>query len=155
MKPGLALRARAALVAALVLAGGGAWAAEATPLVIESGGRSHAFTVELAATEKTRRLGLMFRRRLAPDAGMLFDYVRPQPVAMWMKNTYIPLDMLFIAADGRVVNIARRAVPRSLRSIPSAGPVRAVLEVNAGTVDRLGIAPGAQVRHGIFGNLGE
>ena len=147
---------RAALAGVLVLAlAGGAEAAAPTPLLIEAGGRIHAFRVELAATERERRLGLMFRRKLAPDAGMLFDYVRPRPVSMWMKNTYIPLDMLFIAADGRVVNVARRTVPHSLRSISSAGRVRAVLELNAGTADRLGIGPGALVRHRIFGNLGE
>ena len=147
---------RAALVAVAVLVDAGAARAGApTPLVIETGTGSHTFEVELAATEKQRRLGLMFRRKLAPNAGMLFDYVRSRPVAMWMKNTYIPLDMLFIAADGRVVNIAKRTVPHSLKSISSAGRVRAVLEVNAGTADRLGIVAGALVRHRIFGNLGE
>ena len=147
---------RAALVAvALLVDAGAARAGAPTPLVIETGTGSHAFEVELAATEKQRRLGLMFRRKLAPNAGMLFDYVRSRPVAMWMKNTYIPLDMLFIAADGRVVNIAKRTVPHSLKSISSAGRVRAVLEVNAGTADRLGIVAGALVRHRIFGNLGE
>lgn len=152
--PGLLARATLAVLLALAVVGG-ARAGAPTPLLIEAGGRTHAFQVELAATEKERRLGLMFRRKLAADAGMLFDYVRAQPVTMWMKNTYIPLDMLFIAADGRVVNIARRTVPHSLRSIPSEGRVRAVLEVNAGTADRLGIAPGARVRHRIFGNLAE
>ncbi len=147
---------RAALVAvALLVDAGAAQAGAPTPLVIETGTGSHAFEVELAATEKQRRLGLMFRRKLAPNAGMLFDYVRSRPVAMWMKNTYIPLDMLFITADGRVVNIAKRTVPHSLKSISSAGRVRAVLEVNAGTADRLGIVAGALVRHRIFGNLGE
>ena len=82
---------------------------------------------------------------------MLFDYGRTQPVAMWMKNTLVPLDILFIAADGRVVNIAADAVPESLTSIPSAGPVRAVLEINAGTAARLGIKPGDRVIHPIFG----
>jgi len=100
-------RTALAVLLALVVVGA-ARAGAPTPLLIEAGGRTHAFQVELAATEKERRLGLMFRRKLAADAGMLFDYVRAQPVTMWMKNTYIPLDMLFIAADGRVVNIARR-----------------------------------------------
>ena len=140
----------AALVIGFVVEAG---AAPPTPLVIAANGASHTFNVELAATEKERQVGLMFRRKMAPDAGMLFDYVRSQRVAMWMKNTYIPLDMLFIAGDGRVVNIAKRTVPHSLTSIPSAGRVRAVLELNAGTSDRLGIKPGDQVRHRIFGNL--
>ena len=147
---------RLALLAVLALLYAGAvpvFAAPQTPLVIESGQGSHTFQVELATTEKERQIGLMFRRKLARDAGMLFDYLKPQPVAMWMKNTYIPLDMLFIAADGRVANIAKRTVPRSLASIASAGRVRAVLEVSAGTTDRLGIKPGDLVRHRVFGNL--
>ncbi len=76
---------------------------------------------------------------------MLFDFQRAVPVAMWMKNTFIPLDMLFIAADGRIVNIARRTVPQSLETIPSAAPVRWVLELNAGAAARLGIRAGDRV----------
>jgi len=110
----------------------------------------HRFVVEIVASQTARSRGLMFRRALAPDAGMLFDYQVEQPVSMWMKNTFIPLDMLFIAGDGRVVNIAQRTVPHSLRPIPSAGPVRAVLEVAAGTVDRLKIKAGDLIRHAIF-----
>ena len=139
----------------LLVVGASAQAGAPTPLVIEIDGTAHAFQVEVAATEKERQIGLMFRRRMAANAGMLFDYIRPQRVAMWMKNTYIPLDMLFIAANGRVVNIAKRTVPHSLRPIASKGRVRAVLEVNSGTIDRLGIAPGALVRHRIFSNLAE
>ena len=108
------------------------------------------FTVELAQDAGQRAQGLQFRETLAAHAGMLFDYVRPQQVTMWMKNTLIPLDMLFIAADGRVVNISTDAVPQSLTPIPSAGPVRAVLEINAGTSARLGIEPGDRVIHPIF-----
>ena len=107
--------------------------------------------VELADTGEERAIGLMFRRDLGPDRGMLFDYRRTQPVAMWMKNTYLPLDMLFIADDGRVVTIGEDSVPGSLDTIASAGPVRAVLEINAGTVARLGIAPADRVIHRIFG----
>ena len=84
-------------------------------------GKTHAFKVELATTPAERSQGLMFRRSLAPDAGMLFDFGRTEPVAMWMQNTLIPLDMLFIAADGRVVNIAQRAVPMDQTPIPSKG----------------------------------
>ena len=112
----------------------------------------HHFTVEIAETRQQRARGLMFRRKMAPDAGMLFDYRRPKPVAMWMKNTYIPLDMLFIRADGSVESIRERAVPHSLASISSKDKVRAVLELNAGTAARLGIRPGDLVRHRIFGN---
>jgi len=95
--------------------------------------------------------GLQGRRRLAADAGMLFDFGRPVPVMMWMKDTHVSLDMLFIDAEGRVVNIARGTVPFSLTPIRSAGPVRAVLEVNAGTAARLGIKPGDRVLHPLFG----
>ena len=109
------------------------------------------FTVEMAQDDAQRAQGLQNRQTLAAHAGMLFDYKRRRPVAMWMKNTLVPLDMLFIGADGRVVNIAADTVPGSLTSIPSAGPVRAVLEVNAGTAARLGIKPGDRVIHPIFG----
>jgi len=108
------------------------------------------FKIELATTPAERAQGLMFRRSLAPDAGMLFDFGRSEPVAMWMENTLIPLDMLFIAADGRVVNIAQRAVPMDKTPIPSKGPVKAVLELAGGTASRLGLKPGDVVQHAIF-----
>lgn len=113
-------------------------------------GKSYRFRVEIAATVKQRAQGLMFRRRLAPDAGMLFDYGREVTVSMWMKNTLLPLDILFISSDGSIVNIAQRTVPGSLAPIPSARPVRGVLEINAGTSSRLGLRPGDKVRHPIF-----
>ena len=113
-------------------------------------GKSHGFRVEVAATAKRRAQGLMFRRLLAADAGMLFDYGREMSVSMWMKNTLLPLDILFISADGTIVNIAQRTVPGSLAPIPSARPVRGVLEINAGTSSRLGLRPGDMVRHPIF-----
>lgn len=119
-------------------------------VTIVTGEARHVFRVEIASTPAERERGLMFRRELAADAGMLFDFQRPQPVSFWMKNTLIPLDMLFVAADGRIVNIAERAVPGSLRPISSAEPVRAVLEVNGGTAHRLGIAPGDRLEHPIF-----
>jgi uncharacterized membrane protein (UPF0127 family) len=110
------------------------------------------FTVEMAVDGPQRTQGLQNRQTLAAHVGMLFDYGRTQKVAMWMKNTLVPLDMLFISADGRVVNIAADTVPGSLTSIPSSGPVRAVLEINAGTSSRLGIVPGDRVIHPIFRN---
>lgn len=113
-------------------------------------GKSHRFRVEIAATPKQRAQGLMFRRRLAPDGGMLFDYGREMAVSMWMKNTFFPLDILFISSNGSIVNIAQRTVPGSLAPIPSARPVRGVLEINAGTSDRLGLKPGDRVLHPIF-----
>lgn len=122
-----------------------------SPLVIVTAdGVEHGFTVEVASNDQERGRGLMFRQSLDPDRGMLFDYKRPRKVAMWMKNTLIPLDMLFIDADGVVSNIRERAVPHSLEAIPSKGRVLAVLELASGTVDRLGLAPGDVVRHAIF-----
>lgn len=121
-------------------------------LVIAGTGGRHAFVVEMAETPAQRELGLMNRPSLAPDRGMLFDFGEVRPVGMWMKNTLIPLDMLFIAADGRIVNIAERTKPQSLETLRSAGPVLAVLEVAGGTAQRLGIRPGDQVFHPIFGN---
>ncbi len=126
---------------------------ERSRLVVVSGAERHVFSVELALTPEQRALGLMYRRQLAPDAGMLFDFgPRPQRASMWMRNTFIPLDMLFITADGRIESIAQRTVPQSLESISSRGPVRGVLELNGGTTSRLGIAPGDVVEHPIFGN---
>jgi uncharacterized membrane protein (UPF0127 family) len=105
------------------------------------------FDVELAVTPKQRMQGLMFRRELAPDAGMLFDFEsNSERASMWMKNTYIPLDMLFIKADGEIESIAERTVPHSLEPISSLGPVRYVLEVNGGTAARLGIRPGDRMK---------
>ena len=106
--------------------------------------------VEFVATEKARERGLMNRNNLAPDRGMLFDFKREQPVAFWMKNTLIPLDMIFIRADGRVNSIARNAVPGDLTPIPSGGPVRAVLEIPGGQAAKIGIEPGDRVLHRIF-----
>jgi uncharacterized membrane protein (UPF0127 family) len=146
-----------AAVAALLAAGAAAQQPtllrfETGPLAIETAsGARHRFTVEFADTDARRAQGLMYRERMAPDAGMLFDFQQDQLVAMWMRNTRIPLDMLFIDRAGRVVNIRERAVPFSEESIYSAGPVRAVLELNGGTVARLGIRPGDRVRHAMFG----
>lgn len=120
-------------------------------VVATSDGARHAFTVELARTPAQRAQGLMYRRALARDRGMLFIYPRVQDIAMWMKNTYIPLDMLFIAPDGRIVKIVERTVPHSLRTIGSGQPVKAVLELAGGSSERLGIAPGDRVLHEAFG----
>jgi uncharacterized membrane protein (UPF0127 family) len=121
-------------------------------LTIESASGPHKFHVEIATTPAQLEQGLMFRQSMAPDAGMLFDFKMPSPVSMWMKNTFIPLDMLFIDNKGRIINIAERAVPHSLDTIGAAAPARAVLEVNGGTAARLGIRPGDRVMFPIFGN---
>ncbi|OHV85175.1 DUF192 domain-containing protein [Ensifer sp. LCM 4579] len=105
-------------------------------------GRTHSFTVELAVDPDQRAQGLMYRRQMAPDHGMLFDFGETRRVMMWMKNTYLPLDMLFAAADGTVRHIHENAVPLSESIIDSREPVEFVLELNAGTVRRLGIKPG-------------
>jgi len=121
-------------------------------LTIVGSNGPHRFTVEVAETPAQMEQGLMFRRGMAPDAGMLFDYKTPTVATMWMRNTLIPLDMLFVDAQGRIVNIHERAVPLSTDVISAAAPVRAVIELNGGTAARTGIAPGDQVRHPIFGN---
>ncbi|MGE0258135.1 MAG: DUF192 domain-containing protein [Alphaproteobacteria bacterium] len=121
-------------------------------VTIESAGGPHKFTVEIATTPAQMEQGLMFRRTLAPDAGMLFVFKTPSKAAMWMKNTVIPLDMLFIDAQGRVINIAERRVPESLDTIGADAPARAVLELNGGTAQRLGIKPGDRVSSPALGN---
>ena len=115
-------------------------------VTIRSGGKSHEFAVEIATTGRQQQQGLMFRRSLAPDAGMLFVYRRAADSAMWMRNTLIPLDMIFIRADGTIGKIAERTVPMSETVISSGGPVIAVLELNAGTASRLGLKPGDKVQ---------
>ena len=113
-------------------------------------GAEEAFDIELAESPQQQSQGLMYRRSLAADAGMLFVYRPARPVSMWMKNTLIPLDMLFIAEDGKIVKIVERTVPLSLTSISSDRKVRGVLELNGGTADRLGIRPGDRVIHPAF-----
>lgn len=121
-------------------------------LTIVSAGGRHRFTVEIAETPAQMQQGLMFRETLAADAGMLFDYKQPTMATMWMRNTLIPLDMLFVDANGRIVNIRERAVPRSDEVIAAAAPVLAVIELNGGTAARLGIKPGDRVLYPIFGD---
>jgi uncharacterized membrane protein (UPF0127 family) len=124
---------------------------ETASLSIETAaGDEHSFQVEIAETGAQRAQGLMFRRQMAPDAGMLFLFGDSQVRAMWMKNTLIPLDMLFIDEMGKIVRIEERTVPHSERTIVSGGPVSAVLELNAGTASRLMIKPGDRVRHPAF-----
>ena len=149
----------------LFLALGLAWLASGVPSAAEDGlasftrdrltlraadGTERRFEIELALTPQQQAQGLMFRPSLAPDAGMLFVYRPARVVAMWMKNTQIPLDMLFIAEDGEIVKIAERTVPFSLASISSERAVRGVLEINGGVTDRLGIRPGDRVLHPVF-----
>jgi len=125
---------------------------EKAEITIDTAAGSRRFSVELAVTPAQEEQGLMFRQRLAPDAGMLFVFGDTAVRTFWMKNTLIPLDMLFIAPDGRIVDIHERAVPLSEDVIPSREPARAVLELNGGTAARLGIEIGDVVRYKSFGN---
>jgi uncharacterized membrane protein (UPF0127 family) len=110
----------------------------------------HVFSVELAVTEEQRARGLMYRRSLPEGQGMLFKFEPDQVIQMWMRNTYIPLDMIFIRSDGRISRIAENTKPESDNIISSGAPARGVLEVIAGTARKLGIAPGDKVAHPWF-----
>lgn len=155
-------RLRAAVAAALVLLLAGLAGTAPAPVAAQSGlateklvlvtasGR-HEFVVEVADTPQTRAMGLMFRRTLGARRGMLFLYDKAQPIQMWMKNTYISLDMVFITGQGVVHRIARDTEPFSEAVIESGGDVVAVLEVEAGTAARIRLKPGDRVLHARFG----
>jgi uncharacterized membrane protein (UPF0127 family) len=148
----LRLLHRAALAFLLLaLAAGAVRAAAMEPLEIVTKNGVRVFNVEVATTPEQHATGLMNRRALPAGTGMLFDFGQPQMASFWMKDTYVPLDMIFIAADGTIVKIAEDTTPLSLQPIMSPGPVKAVLEVVAGTSRRQGIAPGDRVGHRIFG----
>jgi uncharacterized membrane protein (UPF0127 family) len=119
-------------------------------LEILTKGGIRVFNVEMAVTPDQQRIGLMFRKELPDGEGMLFDFGISRPVAMWMQNTIVSLDMIFIRADGTIANIAKGTTPFSLATVESQGPVKGVLEVVAGTADRYGIAAGDKVSHRIF-----
>jgi len=119
-------------------------------LAVRTRRQTHRFRVEVATTPAQQTQGLMFRRGLAADAGMLFVYSPPKMASMWMKNTFIPLDMIFIDGNGRIVGIAERTIPGSLAVISSDRPVAGVLELNGGTVSRLRMAVGDRVVHSAF-----
>ena len=114
-------------------------------LVLKTETGDHNFNIEVATTREEKALGLMFRRSLPENAGMLFVYERPQPAAMWMKNTLIPLDMVFIAPDGSVLRIETNTEPFSTAVIPSEGAVSAVLELNAGQAGKIRLKRGDKV----------
>lgn len=119
--------------------------AATVPLAVDTASGRHVFRVEIADTPEAEARGLMFRRSLAPEHGMLFVFERTEPVQFWMKNTYVPLDIIFIRPDGSVLRIAADARPLSTALIPSGGPVRYVLELRAGTASRIGLVPGNRV----------
>lgn len=135
----------ACLLALVLLAPASGIAAGAGTLVLKTETGDHNFTIEVATTLQEQALGLMFRRSLPENAGMLFLYDRPQPVAMWMKNTLIPLDMVFISVDGTVHRIESNTEPFSTAVIPSEGTIAAVLELNAGEADKIRLKRGDKV----------
>lgn len=148
---GTRLRLVIALACAVcAFAGLNARAASVQPLEIVTKTGVHVFSVEMATTEEEKTTGLMYRKELADGKGMLFDFSPEQEVSMWMKNTYIPLDMIFIRADGRILRIAENTEPLSTKIIPSRGPAKGVLELIAGTAQKYGIAPGDRVAHPLF-----
>ena len=139
-----------AVAACLVASFPAARSAEQQILEIASKTGVHVFSVEIAVTDEERARGLMYRRSVPESYGMLFDFKRDQEVTMWMRNTYVSLDMIFIQSDGRIRRIAENTETESDKIIPSGGQVRAVLEVAAGTARKLGIAPGDRVATPIF-----
>jgi uncharacterized membrane protein (UPF0127 family) len=138
------LAAGASLALTLFLSPGAIAAGNGT-LVLKTDSGPHSFNIELATTPAERALGLMYRRTLPVDAGMLFLYDKPQPLTMWMRNTFIPLDMVFIGADGKVHRIESRTEPFSTQIISSEGNVQGVLELNAGTAASIGLKAGDEV----------
>ena len=150
-----AVAAASAIAVGLMLLPGATRAqqpARLEPVTIETDEGRFTFTAEIADTPELRQRGLMFRHQLPQDRAMLFDWGRVEPVTMWMRNTHVSLDMIFIAADGEVVRIAEATEPYSDDIISSGVPVAAVLEVVAGTADRIGLEPGDRVHHPMFGS---
>ena len=150
-------RARGLLLAlVLAVAGQGATAETCSPdsvIVTTPSGGAARFSVEIADDAQERARGLMFRESLPASHGMLFVYPNERPLAFWMRNTLIPLDMIFVDAQGVVVNVHANAVPHDETSIPSTGPALAVLEIGGGLAGALGIVAGATLRHPAFGPL--
>jgi uncharacterized protein len=140
----------ALVVASVAFASSAAGAASFQPLEIVTKSGVHVFSVELATTEEEKTTGLMYRKELPDGKGMLFDFSPEQQVSMWMKNTYISLDMIFIRADGSILRIAENTEPLSTKIIPSGGLAKGVLEVAAGTAQKYGIQPGDRVAHPLF-----
>jgi uncharacterized protein len=155
VRPGLLRRplwfaVAAAIVALCAFTTFGVRAASVEPLEIITKSGVQVFSVELATTEDEKTTGLMYRKGLPEGKGMLFDFSPAQDVSMWMKNTYISLDMIFIRPDGRILRIAESTEPMSTKIIPSGGLAKGVLEVIAGTAKKYGIEPGDRVAHPLF-----
>lgn len=144
------LSAIAAMAVVVLCADLPAHAASIQPLEIATKSGVQVFSVEMATTEEEKTTGLMYRKELADGKGMLFDFSPEQQISMWMKNTYISLDMIFIRADGRILRIAENTEPLSTKIISSGGLAKGVLEVIAGTAQKYGIQPGDRVAHPLF-----
>jgi len=142
-----AVRRAGALLAVLMVATPLAACSDEGRLVLHSATGDHAFNVEVVDTPESRAKGLMFREELADDAGMLFDFKQEREVSFWMSNTLIPLDMIFVGADGVVKTIHVNARPQDLTSIPSQVPVQCALEIPGGRTEELGIKPGDTMEH--------
>ena len=140
------------VIAGFAVASAPVRAASFQPLEIVTKNGVQVFSVEVATTDEEKQTGLMYRKELADGKGMLFDFNPEQEVSMWMKNTYISLDMIFIRADGRILRIAENTETLSTKIIASHGLARAVLEVPAGTAQKYGIRPGDRVGHPLFGS---
>ena len=140
----------AAIVVLCAFSGSAARAASFQPLEIVTKNGVQVFSVEMATTEQEKETGLMYRKEVPDGKGMLFDFSPPQEVSMWMKNTYVSLDMIFIRADGRILRIAENTEPFSTKIISSQGLAKGVLEVVAGTAKKYGIEPGDRVGHPLF-----
>lgn len=125
----------------------GAYALEKKPLTIVTSTGRHLITVEVASNAQEQAFGLMFRRSLAPDAGMIFLFPNDKEITMWMKNTFIPLDMIFVTHDGIVSRIEENTEPMSERVISSGSPARVVIEMTGGSAARLGIKPGDKIEY--------
>jgi uncharacterized protein len=139
-----------AILAFCALAASRAYAADFSSLTIATASGVHTFQVEIAADETSREKGLMNRRYMPANRGMLFEFEGEAPVGFWMKNTYIPLDIIFIGRDGAVNRIAADAEPLSEAVIPSGAPAIAVLELNGGVAASIGLRVGDKVRHPFF-----
>jgi uncharacterized membrane protein (UPF0127 family) len=145
--PAIALRYAGAMLAVLALALPWAAHGDDSALTLRTATGSYSFNVEVVDTPQTRAQGLMFRTELAEDAGMLFDFEAERQVSFWMQNTFIPLDMIFVGADGVIDTIHVNARPQDPTSIPSQVPVRFVLEIPGGRSVEIGLKPGDTMEH--------
>jgi uncharacterized membrane protein (UPF0127 family) len=147
MPLGLVRLAALAVFCAMAFVSAAVAAVKLEPLTFETASGPKTFQIEVADTPKQREVGLMYRRSMPEDHGMLFDFGRPQEVSMWMQNTYVSLDMVFVGEDGRVTRVAENTEPLSTRIISSEGPARYVVELLAGSAKRIGLKPGDKVVH--------